>query len=407
MKRPALITLFKNDASSHVARLRPDVPATKDRLMQVGRRGRRLLLRLHRYRAILLIVGLPTLIASIYYFLWASDQYVSEAQFVVRGQGSSLMAPSLLGAMMGGSGGLHASQDDLQSVDDFIVSHDAVRELQGRMDLVGMFRRPEADAIARLWPSHPTAEKLLKYYQGKISVEFDTDTGISTLKVRAFRPHDAQEIASTLLTLSEGLVNQFSERSQADALKVARQEVDRAEARVVAARAELTAFRSREQSIDPGKSSAMVFELVARLEGQLAQTRADITESQTYLKADNPKLQMLTNKASALEAQIATEKRRLTGSDGSLAPVVAAYERLLLEREFADKGYASALLSVENARIEAAKQHLYLVRVVEPNLPEEALYPKRILMVASVFFCSLMAYAIGWLILAGVREHAA
>ena len=408
MKRPALVTLFKNDASAEVARLRdPSLPAPKERLALVGKQSQRLLRRLRKYSLLLLIVGLPTLLTSIYFFFWAADQYVSEARFVVRGQ-SSVMAPSLIGAMMGGGGGgLHASQDDLESVNDFIVSHDAVRGLQKKLDLVDMFRRPEADLLSRLWRAQPSAEELLKYYQSKVSVDFDTGTGISTLRVRAYRPTDAQEIARILLTLSEGLVNQFSERSQADSLRVARQEVERAEARVVAAREEITTFRSRDKSIDPGKSSTVVFELIGRLEGQLAQARADITEAQTYLKADNSKLQMLTNKASALEAQITSEKRRLTGSDGALVPAIAAYERLLLEREFADKGYSSALMSLENARIEAGKQHLYLIRIVEPNLPEEALYPKRIIVVMTVFFCALMAYAIGWLILAGVREHAA
>lgn len=47
-----------------------------------------------------------------------------------------------------------------------------------------------------------------------------------------------------------------------------------------------------------------------------------------------------------------------------------------------------------------------MVRVVEPNLPVKALYPQRLKIVATVFFALALAYAIGWLILAGVREHA-
>src|SRR5581483_5189486 len=111
--------------------------------------------------------------------------------------------------------------------------------------------------------------------------------------------------------------------------------------------------------------------------------------------------------ADALKNQIATERRRLTGSNGALAPQIAEYEHLLLEREFADKGYASALASLESARVEASKQHLYLVRVVEPNLPEKALYPRTSIILPTVFFGRLISYGIGWLIVAGVREHAA
>jgi capsular polysaccharide transport system permease protein len=46
------------------------------------------------------------------------------------------------------------------------------------------------------------------------------------------------------------------------------------------------------------------------------------------------------------------------------------------------------------------------VRVVEPNLPGKALHPQRLKITATVFFSLLLSYAVGWLILAGVREHA-
>jgi capsular polysaccharide transport system permease protein len=169
----------------------------------------------------------------------------------------------------------------------------------------------------------------------------------------------------------------------------------------------MTKFRDREKTIDPGKSSAIVMELVGRLEGQLAQTRAEITEASAYLKPDNAKLLSLRNKADSIENQIVVEKKRLTGDSTALAPMVAAYERLLLEREFSDKDYASAMLSQETARTEAMKQHYYLVRVVEPNLPEKALYPKRILTVVTLFVALCFAYGIGWLIISGIREHTA
>jgi len=78
-----------------------------------------------------------------------------------------------------------------------------------------------------------------------------------------------------------------------------------------------------------------------------------------------------------------------------------------MQRDFAAKRYEAAAAALESARHEALKQQLYLVRVVEPNLPQAALYPRRWLMLASVFFGALLVYGIGWLIVAGVKEHAA
>jgi capsular polysaccharide transport system permease protein len=240
-----------------------------------------------------------------------------------------------------------------------------------------------------------------------VAVSFDTQTGIAILRVRAFRPEDAQTICNTLLTLGEELVNRFSERQRNDTLQIARQEVQRSEQRVVSARKDITEFRDRERSLDPGKSSLMVLEVISKLEIQLAQTRTELTEAATYLKPDNAKFVALRNKADAIESQIVSEKKKLAGGDGTLAPMVARYERLQLEREFADKGYASSLVSLETARIEALKQHLYLVRIVEPNLAEKALYPRRWIILATLLLGSFIVYGIGWLIIAGVREHAA
>ncbi len=46
------------------------------------------------------------------------------------------------------------------------------------------------------------------------------------------------------------------------------------------------------------------------------------------------------------------------------------------------------------------------MRMVEPNLPEKSLYPRRWVITASVFFGLVLIYGVGWLILAGIKEHA-
>ena len=53
-------------------------------LPPLPRRRGRLQALLHRYRMILLVIGLPMLIASTYFLLVATPQYQSEARFLVR-----------------------------------------------------------------------------------------------------------------------------------------------------------------------------------------------------------------------------------------------------------------------------------------------------------------------------------
>ena len=96
------------------------------------------------------------------------------------------------------------------------------------------------------------------------------------------------------------------------------------------------------------------------------------------------------------------------GGEGAvLARQLASFERLMLEREFADKQLASATASLETARLEAQRQQLFLSRIVEPNLAVYPLYPRKLTNVASIIVGLTIAYGIGWLLIVGMREHAA
>jgi capsular polysaccharide transport system permease protein len=292
-------------------------------------------------------------------------------------------------------------------VRDYLRSHDAVAELRRRLPLTEMYRRPEADLVARLWWEDPSAERLLDYFARMVAVEYDTSSGISALKVRAFRPEDARQIAENLLGLSETLVNRLNQRIHDDALRVAREDLARAEARVAAAQTELTAFRQRERQVDPSRSAALALETVNRLEGALAQARAELQEAQNFARGENPRIVQLRNRTAALERQVTEERRRISSSEEGLSQQIGEYERLNTERELARVQLTSATNSLERARVDAQRQQIFVLRVVEPNLAERARYPRTFLNVLYVFLCLSVVYGLAWLLIAGTREHAA
>ena len=55
---------------------------------------------------------------------------------------------------------------------------------------------------------------------------------------------------------------------------------------------------------------------------------------------------------------------------------------------------------------EAQRQQYYLERVVDPNMPDTPLLPKRLLAVLVVFAAATCLYFIAWMFLIGVLEHA-
>ncbi|WP_296340620.1 capsule biosynthesis protein [Reyranella sp.] len=304
--------------------------------------------------------------------------------------------------------GLQRSQDDSFIVEDFMLSRDAVRDLQKHLPLRDMFRTDPLDFIAG-YPSllyGLREERFYKYFQTMVSVVHTDKTGISTLKVRAFSAENAKKIADTLLQAGEGLVNRLNERLLRDAVGRAEAEVMEAQNRVIAAQATLTAFRNKELLIDPTSNAVALAELIAKLSGELASTRAQIAEARMNAST-GPQIPILERKAIALDEQIASERARVARSSDGLADRIATYERLVLEREFANKMLGTNEADLVRAKAEAAKQLLYLESIVEPNLADYSTQPKRLRSVLTVLGANLLLVLIAWLVFTGIREHGA
>jgi capsular polysaccharide transport system permease protein len=350
------------------------------------------------------LVLFPTLLAGLYFFLVAAPQYVSEARFMLRGQTRS--AGSLLGEALN-AGGFRAATEEAVAVRDYLLSHDAVQALHARVDLVATFRRPEADPVSRLWWEAPEAERLLDYYRRQVKAEIDLNSGITELRVRTFRAADSLLISRELLGMGEAMVNSMNRRAQEEALRASRAEQARAEERVAAASAAVTAFRQREQAVDPSRSAALAVETIGRLDGDLARARAELQAAERFARPNSPQVMGLRNRIDALESQAAEERRRLSAAGTGITEQIAGFERLRLEADFAGRALVTANTALERALAEAQRQQLFLVRVVEPNLAERSLYPRPLWATAYVFAALALVYGLAWLLIAGVREHAA
>ena len=97
----------------------------------------------------------------------------------------------------------------------------------------------------------------------------------------------------------------------------------------------------------------------------------------------------LKAKADALAAQIAAEEKTLAGSREAVADKVSAYERLMLLRSLADASLAAATASLDSARADARRQHVFVEEIVAPNLPDEPTEPQRLRAVGTVFAVSM------------------
>jgi capsular polysaccharide transport system permease protein len=351
------------------------------------------------------IVGLPTLVAGVYYFAIASDLYLSEAKFIVRSP--KQVQTSSIGALIQ-STGLARAVDDTAVVEDFIMSRDAVRKLEQQNDLRAVFGRPEGDFVMR-FPGilrRADFEALYKRYDHFVSVETDHTSGVTTLRVKAFTSEDAQTIARALLGYGEHLVNELNERARKDALGTARHEVDRAQEQISRIQDQLTAYRVQQNMLDPKSASTGVLELIGQMRSAQATARQQLGELLRN-SPNSPQIPVVQTRIDSLDKLITEERAKLSGETNSVVSILTEYERLTLDRELAEKALTSAFTSLEAARLEAQRQQLYIETIAEPNLADYPLYPKRAISFGMVLVSCLLAYGIAWLLVISAREHAA
>ena len=352
--------------------------------------------------SLVIIVGLPTLVASIYFGLVASDVYVSETRYAIR-TSDQTPAVGILATMLGPSASTPGN--DAEIVRDYILSRDMLDQLDGLVELRRHYQSRSVDWISRL-KEDAAEERFVKYYRKMVEVKIETGSEITALKVRAFSAETAKLLAKTIVVLSERLVNEMSARITEDTLRFARAELDRAEAKVRETNAAVTKFRNETRSIDPGEETSAVLSIVTNLESQLAAARAELQEAESIMQPNSSRVRTLRNRVAAIQGQVILERERLASDSGpDLTRLIDSYEPLVLDQKLAEKRYTSALASLELSRAEAQRKQRYLITFVPPELPDEALEPERLLSIFTILFASLLVYGIGGLIVAAIKDH--
>ncbi|MBP0617880.1 hypothetical protein J6595_20060 [Jiella sp. KSK16Y-1] len=351
----------------------------------------------------LAIVVIPTLVTTIYYGFIASDRYVSESRYIVRSASTQDVSgfTSILKTF-----GISKADDDSYAVHSYILSRDALHDLMKTLPMETYLNRDGADPVSKCykpWSSH-TFETLYTCYLAHVSTIRESTTGISELTVDLFRPEDSQKVAERLLHLGEQLANRMNRRAEADAVSNANEFLSQAEARVAEAHDNLTKFRNQEQFLDIQGEAAPTSTVITGLASELARTRAEI-EQQTQLSPSSPGLGSLKTKALILQDQINAEKAKLAGGSGALSNQISSFENLTLRKEIANQALSIASRAIDQARLEARRQRIYLETIVKPNLPDEANEPKRLRTILTVLVLSLMLFVVVWMMLIGGREH--
>ncbi|SNT37311.1 capsular polysaccharide transport system permease protein [[Luteovulum] sphaeroides subsp. megalophilum] len=355
------------------------------------------------------LVLAPTLASGLYLFAIAEDQYTSTVGFSVRTEemGSAL---DLLGGLssFGLTGGGSASDSDI--LYQFIQSQELVQRINERIDLRAIYSKPGFDPVFSFDPDGGI-EDLVDYWKDMVRISYDSTTGLIELRVHAFTPEDAQAVAQGILDESNRMINDLSAIARADATRYAREELDNAVERLRVQRVAMTEFRSRTQIVDPSADIQAQMGLLNTLQQQLASASIDLNLLRQTTQPSDPRIAQNERRIGVIEELIQREREKFglgggTGTGASTySTMIAEFERLTVDLDFAEKAYIAALTNHDAAIAEAQRMSRYLATYVRPTLAQQSLYPQRGLLTLMIGGFALMLWAIGMLIYYSVRDR--
>lgn len=363
-----MATMPANHVYSEADRARTVMEIQRD---IVRRRRRNLFLLLLRLS---FFVFLPTILAGIYYYNYATPMYATKTEFLIQkadGGGSSG-----LGSLLAGSG-LSASQDSI-TVQSYLTSREAMQRLDEDLNYKSYFQNDEIDPLQRL-EADATNETAYKLYKKNVKIGFDPTEGIIKMEVVAPSPQLSAEFSKALLSYAEERVDNLTQRLREDQMKGSNSSYLKAEQDMMAAQAEVQRLQEEMGVFDASSDAAALMGQISGFEGQLQEKRLALQQLLDNARPNKARVDGLRGDIGRLETLIVELRAKLTetgGENGSLASVSGRLRIAQTNLETRTVLMQQSLQQLEVARIEANKQTRYLELGVRPIAPDEPTYPR-------------------------------
>lgn len=300
---------------------------------------------------------------------------------------SGRMLPGNLGALTGGLLGVRNNSTVFASL---LLSGTVTGRIVDRFELQKLYRsRYKQNAVKRL--VHRT------------DVSEDRKTGIITLTVADTDQHRARDMAQAYLDELNALVSRVNTTSAGRERQFIEQRLVSVKSDLDDASRQLSAFSSKNATLDVKEQTRAIVEAAAKLEGEAVFARTELSSLERVYGPENIRVRA----AKARVTQLDQEVQRATGSpddsvshgDTPYPPLRALpglgvqwadlYRRVKLQETI----YELLTQQYELARIEEAKSIPTVSIVDSPSWPEKKSFPPRLLIIGTgTFLCLLGSF---------------
>jgi len=337
-----------------------------------------------------------------YLFTIAKDRYQASSILLVKQVADTQVSDSSgLGALLGVS---NTSREDSQILKEYITSRDMIEKLNKSLNLRKEFSSVNDPVFAL--PENASVEELVEYFNKRISVNLDEQTMMLHVQDQAFSPEFALKLNKEILKQSDEFINHISKQIAQEQQAFAEKQFNEARAQLNQARQAVLAYQNKHEIFDPELQAQAVATVVAGLQSNLAQLKTEERTLLSYLTPEAPQAIALRSQIESVEEQISNENAKLTSpSNLKLNKTVADFDALKQQVIFATDLYKISLASLEKSRLEASRKLKKLVIIAAPQMPQDALYPRKAYISITSFIVLNILFGIGLLIHSIVREH--
>lgn len=292
-------------------------------------------------------------------------------------------------------------------ISSYIQSEGMFKDLAKQADLMHIYGRPEVDWLSRLSTLHPF-EKSTQYWLRMVSVHIEPVGGIITLRVAAFSPEEARNLARLVLMRCESLVSDLLAHARNNATSSAELELRRSLNQTAVARKAFEELRDTEKLIDADDAARSLLKTESKLSEQKVELETQLTQLKSDLSEKSPVIRDVVDRINSIDKQILNLHDQLTKKekhDKSISNAIRVYERRKFDLQLAEENQDLADKLLLNARRESQLRHVYL-EVFEP--PDKAImesYPFPLLETARLGAGLFIIWLIGALLIIRILEH--
>jgi capsular polysaccharide transport system permease protein len=334
------------------------------------------------------MLAVPIVLSIIYFAFIAAPRYASQAIIAVR---LATVAPTVIPGMISLTGSpTPLSYEDTLYLMEYIQSRTMLDAIDARLQLRKHYEQPTIDIVGKLW-KNTSQEWFLWYWNQRVLMTFDDQSGLLTIEAQAFDKKMALALQKNILAMSD-----FAQKL-----------ADSDNKRLQDVKFSVVDFQTKYHLLDPVSQTTASNSLTATLQATLASQETTLNSMMTFMAADTAQIMALRGQIGATQAQLNAEKMRTTsGSDSErLTTLNVQYSNLLLDETLAFNDYVAAAAALQAAKVDASRKLKSLVIIEDATTPTSSTYPRWIYDMTTILIVTVLLYTIVRLTIATILEH--